>query len=346
MTKRNRNSEQVWQGARTRVRQWGRLGTIAVSGVLLLAACSSGDGGGDQQADNPEQVSGTTSAAEEPTSGEATTTTEGSASAVDGTPRQLAEQGYLNVGVRCGIPSRGFINDEGVNAGFDPDVARKLAEYAFGDPEAATFVCVTAANRIPYLTSGRVDLLLATLGYTSERAEVIDFSIPYYGSFGKLLTREDANDFDDLSGVEGETVLTVTGTPYVDWLEACSPAGDVVHYEAPADGLADLANGRGFAFVHDAGTINPASEGDNYKLNGPDVLDVGFQTNAGIRQGDDELREWVDASILRMQEEDYFVELVERHFPEGLQRTDAMNVIRRPGETPNYEVFTGGEINC
>ena len=87
-------------------------------------------------------------------------------------PDALSERGTLIVGVKCDYPPFGYIEADGSNAGYEISLARGLAEYAFGDPEAVEFECVSAANRVSMLTNGRVDMLIATLGQTPEREAV------------------------------------------------------------------------------------------------------------------------------------------------------------------------------
>ena len=59
--------------------------------------------------------------------------------------------------------------------GYDVDVAQKIAD---GLGVKLNLVSVTGPNRIAYLNDDRVDLLMS-VGYSKERAEVIDFAAPY-----------------------------------------------------------------------------------------------------------------------------------------------------------------------
>src|SRR5690606_15892275 len=72
----------------------------------------------------------------------------------------------------------GFLDEKGQPAGYDAEVARLLAEDLGVD---LNIVQVTGPNRIPYLLSGQVDILVASLGITPERAKQVDFSDPYAG---------------------------------------------------------------------------------------------------------------------------------------------------------------------
>ncbi len=260
-------------------------------------------------------------------------------------PAALRDQKEFRVGVRCDYPSRGTLDANGKNVGIEPDIARKLAEYAFGDPSKITFTCVTAESRIPFLTSNRVDFLIATLGYTPARAKVVDFSEPYFASFGKMITRAETPSFTNLEGGMGKTILTVSGTPYGEFAQKCLKASDVRQFKTVSDAVADLTNERGFAFIHDSSAIDTiAANNPKLKITGPD-LDIGFATSIGVRKGDDDLRNWINEALSKMQAEDWFAGVVTGYFTTELERSDALKVIRRPGKTPMYSKYTG-TVNC
>jgi len=66
-------------------------------------------------------------------------------------PAELKSQGKIKVGIACDYPPFGYTDISGEHAGYDAEVARTLAEYAFGDKSKVSFTCVTPQNRIPYL---------------------------------------------------------------------------------------------------------------------------------------------------------------------------------------------------
>ena len=96
------------------------------------------------------------------------------------------------IGVKCDFSPFGYIDAQGNNRGYDVAVARRFATLAFGRPNRISLVCVTTPSRIPTLMSGRVDVIVSTLTWTSTRAEQIDFSIPYYSATGREDGRDDS----------------------------------------------------------------------------------------------------------------------------------------------------------
>lgn len=88
-------------------------------------------------------------------------------------PAAIRDQGQLRAGARCDQPPYGFRGANGGFAGVEVEMARQMAAWAFGSADKIDMQCVTAENRIPQLNARRVDLLIAPLGVTPERARVI-----------------------------------------------------------------------------------------------------------------------------------------------------------------------------
>jgi polar amino acid transport system substrate-binding protein len=82
----------------------------------------------------------------------------------------------LQVGILIDLPPFGVMKANNEYEGFDVDVATLMAKYLGVELE---LVPVTGPNRIPYLLTGKVDVLVATFGITPERARQVQFAIPY-----------------------------------------------------------------------------------------------------------------------------------------------------------------------
>ncbi len=97
-------------------------------------------------------------------------------SAVALTPAEIKAKGKLVVGIQGDNPPWGFVNSSGKQEGFDADIA-ELFGKELGAP--VEFVPLAVANRIPALTTGRVDILFATMAMLPDRAKAVQFSKPY-----------------------------------------------------------------------------------------------------------------------------------------------------------------------
>ncbi len=219
-------------------------------------------------------------------------------------PAQLKTQGMIKVGVACDYPPFGYKDMEGTNAGYDPEVARALAAYAFGDSSKVAFTCVNPQNRIPYLNTKKIDLIISTLGYTLDRAEIIDYSAPYFRSGVKLLVPKDStvNGWDD---IKGETITTKEGTTASIFLKNCYPQSKQLLLTSTSDAVAALKADRAVTFAEDSTLLLGLSLSDSsLKVIGEDKAETPW--GLGIRKGDSDTKKWVDAALADMQAQDTF----------------------------------------
>ncbi|MCG6211359.1 transporter substrate-binding domain-containing protein [Vibrio furnissii] len=111
----------------------------------------------------------------------------------------VQQKGVLKVAVPQDFPPFGSVGTDLKPHGYDIDMAGYLAQKLDVKLE---LVPVTSANRIPYLQTGKVDLVISSMGKNAEREKVIDFSAayaPFYlGVFGSL--DEAVTSAQDLSG--------------------------------------------------------------------------------------------------------------------------------------------------
>ena len=94
-------------------------------------------------------------------------------------------RGTLKVAVPQDFPPFGSVGPDMKPRGLDIDTARLLAEQLKVKLELTP---VNSTNRVPYLTTGKVDVVISSLGKNPDREKVIDFShayAPFYlGVFG------------------------------------------------------------------------------------------------------------------------------------------------------------------
>ncbi|CAD7053667.1 ABC transporter substrate-binding protein [Pseudorhizobium endolithicum] len=119
--------------------------------------------------------------------------------AVAQTVDSIKSAGTVKIGMLVDFPPFGIMNENNQPDGYDADVAKLLAKEWGVE---AQIVPVTGPNRIPYLQSNQVDLLVASLGITEERAKSVDFSAPYAGISIGVFGAEDVEVAkpEDLSG--------------------------------------------------------------------------------------------------------------------------------------------------
>lgn len=228
-------------------------------------------------------------------------------------PQAIREHGLLRAGVRCDQPPYGFRGPDGGFAGVETEMARQMAAWAFGSADRIDLQCVTADNRIPQLNARRVDLLIATLGVTPERARVIDFSEAYRWGGSDLLVRRDS-PIRTLDDVRNRTVIMLRGTTQALWFDANMPGLNSLRLNTASDALQSLLQGRGEAYAHDAATLIVIAARD------PTLRMVGepfavSDAAVGLRKNEPEWMAWINAALARMKRENLYTVWLERWVP-------------------------------
>lgn len=110
----------------------------------------------------------------------------------------IQENGVLRVAVPQDFPPFGSIGIDMKPRGYDIDMANLIGHDLGVDVE---LIPVTSANRIPFLTTGKADLVISSLGKNPERAKVIDFTDAYAPFFNGVFGPESSNvdSADDLA---------------------------------------------------------------------------------------------------------------------------------------------------
>ena len=108
----------------------------------------------------------------------------GTSAALADSVADIKKKGVVTIGIQGDNPPWGFVNTSGVQEGFDADIGKAFGEHLGVKVE---FVPLAVANRIPALTTGRVDVLFATMAMLPDRAKAVQFSKPYVSNIIYLL---------------------------------------------------------------------------------------------------------------------------------------------------------------
>ena len=166
-------------------------------------------------------------------------------------PAAVKSRGKWQIGVKCDTPPFGWQDTTGRNRGYDVEVARQFAKWAFGSASRVDFTCVTTASRIGTLTSGRVDIIISTLTWTAERERTIDYSLPYYGAVGKLLVKNSVTAGRLSDWMRGKKVVSTSGSIYDRWIKNCFKETTFQVVSSPGAGVLAVRNGQADALMYD-----------------------------------------------------------------------------------------------
>ena len=241
-------------------------------------------------------------------------------------PAEVRQRRRWNIGVKCDAPPFGYIDVRGQNAGFDVEIARWFSRFAFGRANRVTFTCAPTPAREPLLTTGRVDLVIATFTYTTDRDTRIDFSRAYYKATGRLLVRSDS-PITSLSSLAGRTVATTTGSIYDRWLRRCFTNTTPLVTDSFTNALIAFQQGRADALMWDDSVlVGVAAANRDFKLTADQFLAGPY--GIGIRQGNTAMKRWVDSRLEIMRRRDAFNPLLRNAVPPRVFTTFQRNILR------------------
>jgi polar amino acid transport system substrate-binding protein len=270
-----------------------------------------------------------------PTQGGAAHPTAKAATKLPPLPPELKQHKRWSIGVKCDSPPFGYINVKGEHAGFDVEIARWFSRYAFGKPNRVTFVCTPTAAREPSLTTGRVDLEIATFTYTQDRDTRIDFSIPYYKATGRLLVPNNSSiQSATTASLDGKTIVTTRGSIYDRWVSKCFPNAKLTTTDTVTNSQLTLQQGRADAFMFDDTVVLGIAITDpTLKLTNDGFLQAPY--GIGIKQDNVAMKKWVDSRLNIMRQKDLFNTILKNNVPAKVFASFQKNILR-PKQTFQY----------
>jgi polar amino acid transport system substrate-binding protein len=140
--------------------------------------------------------------------------------AADAAVAEIRNNGRLKVGVSADsllLGSRDPLTGQIV--GFDIDIAKAVAKAIFNDESKIELIVITAADRIPALQKGTVDLVVRNMSMTCARWNDIAFSAQYYQSGLKILVDRESKA-TSLAALSGQRVCAPNGTSTLDVVKA------------------------------------------------------------------------------------------------------------------------------
>lgn len=185
--------------------------------------------------------------------------------------------------------------------GFDVDVAKEIAK----DLDANLVIKeMEFKNLITALKAGQIDMIISGMNPTDERKKEIDFSDIYYEARHSVLVRtEDKGKYKDISDLNGKKIGAQLGSTQQAFVEENVDASDVQILTNINNLILELKAGKIDALVTEAPVISMAVKSNPELVLSDIVIESEDTGNAvGIRKGNDELRESVNATIKRLQD--------------------------------------------
>ena len=215
---------------------------------------------------------------------------------------EIKQSGKVIIGVFSDKAPFGYVDENGSYQGYDVYFAERIAKDLGVDVE---YVSPDPASRVEYAATGKVDIILANFTVTEERAEKVDFALPYMKVKLGVVSPDTAvvRSIDDL---KDKTLIVVKGTTAETYFEKNEPDVKLQKYDEYADAYNALLQGRGDAFSTDNtevlawALVNPG-----YTV-GIDALGNADTIAPAVQKGNTSLLNWLNDEIKALGNENFF----------------------------------------
>lgn len=175
---------------------------------------------------------------------------------------EIVKRGKIKVGIYADAKPFGFMNEKQEICGYDVDLAHYIAQYILKDRDAIELHSVTTSNRMIKVSTGEVDIVIATMTITPQRQEVVDFSIPYDWAGQALLVRANSK-ITSIADLAGQNIGVVYGTTAEKSMMTLAPNATIVGFKTYRAAYEALKQGKIDAVTSDDTLLSRFSFEDN-----------------------------------------------------------------------------------
>ena len=215
---------------------------------------------------------------------------------------EIKESGKIVIGVFSDKAPFGYVDENGAYQGYDVYFAERIAKDLGVKVE---YVSTDPASRVEYASTGKVDIILANFTVTEERAQQVDFALPYMKVKLGVVSPDNAL-ITDVKQLAGKQLIVVKGTTAETYFEKNYPDVTLQKYDEYADAYNALLDGRGDAFSTDNTEVLAwAIENPGFTV-GIDALGNADTIAPAVQKGNTTLLEWLNDEIETLGKENFF----------------------------------------
>lgn len=216
---------------------------------------------------------------------------------------EIKEDGTINIGVFSDKNPFGYVDENGDYQGYDVYFAERLAKDMGVN---INYISTEAANRIEYLKTGKVDIILANFTVTDERKEEADFALPYMNVSLGVASRSNnvVKSLDSLG--KDDVVIVISGTTAENYMANNYPGIKLQKFDSYATAKEAFENGTGVAWVNDNTEVIAFSiQNKGYTVGIPN-LGSNDTIAPAVTKGNVSLLDWINKDIKKLRKEKFF----------------------------------------
>lgn len=218
------------------------------------------------------------------------------------TLQDIKDSGTLAIGVFSDKKPFGYVDENGDYQGYDVYFASRLAQNLGVELQ---LVSVDAPNRVEYLTSAKVDIILANFTVTPARAEVVDFALPYM-KVALGVVSPDSALITTAEQLAGKTLIVSKGTTAETYFTENHPEVRLLKFDTYTEAFNALLDGRGDALSTDNTEVLAwALENPGFTV-GIESLGSLDTIAPAVQKGNDTVRAYIDEEIKNLAAENFF----------------------------------------
>lgn len=223
---------------------------------------------------------------------------EGTARSID----QIKESGRIVIGVFSDKKPFGYVDENGQYQGYDIYFGNRIAKDLGVEVD---YVPVEAASRVEYLVTAKVDIILANFTVTEDRAQKVDFALPYM-KVALGVVSPDSALVTDVKQLDGKTLIVAKGTTADTYFTEKHPEVKLLKFDQYSEAYGALIDGRGDAFSTDNTEVLAwAIENKGFSV-GIESLGSLDTIAPAVQKGNTELLNWLNDEIKALGQEQFF----------------------------------------
>lgn len=234
--------------------------------------------------------------------GESTGDNAGNSAAAFRTVDQIKESGEIKIGVFSDKNPFGYVDNSGEYQGYDVYYAKRIAQDL---GVTLTLVPVEAASRVEFLETAKVDIILANFTVTPERAEKVDFALPYM-KVALGVVSPDSAVIKSAEELNGKTLIVVKGTTAETYFTENYPEVKLQKYDEYNEAYSALQDGRGDAFSTDNTEVLAWAMANPGFTVGVESLGSTDAIAGAVSKGNETLLNWMNDEIKALADEQFF----------------------------------------
>lgn len=218
------------------------------------------------------------------------------------TVEQIKKSGKVVIAVFSDKKPFGYVDENGLYRGYDVYFGDRIAKDLGVKVE---YVPVEAASRVEVLATGKVDIVLANFTRTPERAEKVDFALPYMKVALGVVSPEAAL-IEKPKDLFGKKLIISKGTTAETYFTKNYPEVELLKFDQYSEAYNALVDGRGAAMSTDNTEVLAwALENPGFKV-GIESLGSLDAIAPAVQKGNKSLLDWINNEIISLAEEKFF----------------------------------------